>query len=46
MALEEIKRHEGARIMSIGELNPTRSAGAPDAIANFVAALAAALAAD
>ncbi len=32
--------------MSIGELNATRSAGAPDAIANFVAALAAALAAD
>ena len=46
MALDEIKRRGGARIMSIGELNPTRSAGAPDVIANFVAALAAALAAD
>ena len=46
MALDEVKRRGGARIMSIGELNPTRSAGAPDVIANFVAALAAALAAD
>ena len=46
MALDEVKRRGGARIMSIGDLNPTRSAGAPDAIANFVAALAAALAAD
>ena len=46
LALDGVKRRGGARIMSIGELNPTRSAGAPDAIANFVAALAAALAAD
>jgi arginase len=46
VALEEVKRRGGARVMSIGELNPTRSAGAPDAIPNFVAALAAALAAD
>jgi arginase len=35
---------DGFRILSIGELNPTRAAGTPDAIPRFVEALASALA--
>jgi arginase len=35
---------EGFRALSIGELNPTRAAGTPDAIPRFIEALAAALA--
>jgi arginase len=34
----------GFRVLSIGELNPTRAAGTPDAIPRFIQALAAALA--
>jgi arginase len=37
-------RHPGFRLLSIGELNPTRAAGTPDAIPRFIEALAAALA--
>lgn len=45
ITLDQVKRCGGARVLSIGELNPTRSAGDPDAIPRFVATLAAALAA-
>jgi arginase len=34
----------GFRVLSIGELNPTRAAGTPDAVPRFIEALAAALA--
>jgi len=39
-ALEVAARDERFRAMSIGELNPTRSAGDPDAIPRFVATIA------
>jgi arginase len=39
-ALEVAARDERFRVLSIGELNPTRSAGDPDAIARFIAAVA------
>lgn len=35
---------DGFRVLSIGELNPTRAAGTPDAIPRFIEALVAALA--
>jgi arginase len=41
MALEVAARDERFRALSIGELNPTRSAGDPDVIRRFVAAVAA-----
>jgi arginase len=40
MALEIAARDERFRALSIGELNPTRSAGDPDVIRRFVAAVA------
>jgi len=40
IALEVAARDERFRAMSIGELNPTRSAGDPDAIPRFIAAVA------
>ena len=39
-ALEVAARDERFRAMSIGELNPTRSAGDPDAIPRFIATVA------
>jgi arginase len=35
---------QGFRVLSIGELNPTRAAGTPDAIPRFIEALVTALA--
>jgi arginase len=43
-ALEIAVRDERFRALSIGELNPTRSAGDPDVIRRFVAAVATAMA--
>jgi arginase len=40
MALEIAARDERFRALSIGELNPTRSAGDPDAIPRFIATVA------
>jgi arginase len=40
MALEVAARDDRFRALSIGELNPTRSAGDPDAIPRFIAAVA------
>jgi arginase len=42
--LEVVCRAHGFRALSIGELNPSRSAGNPDAIPRFIQALAGALA--
>jgi arginase len=42
--LSAARAADGFRILSIGELNPTRAAGTPDAIPRFVEALASALA--
>jgi arginase len=39
-ALEVAARDERFRALSIGELNPTRSAGDPDAIPRFIATVA------
>jgi arginase len=44
MALEVAVRDDRFRALSIGELNPTRSAGDPDAIPRFVAVVASILA--
>ena len=40
MALGVAARDPRYRALSIGELNPTRSAGDPDAIPRFIAAVA------
>ena len=42
-ALRAAGRHPSRRVVSVGELNPTRSAGDPDAIARFVRLLAGAV---
>ena len=42
--LAEVCANPGCRVLSVGELNPTRAAGTPDAIPRFVEALVAALA--
>jgi arginase len=44
-ALEVVQRQRHPRILSVGELNPTRSAGEPAALRRFASALAAVLAA-
>ena len=44
VALEVAQQQGNPRIMSVGEINPSRSAGDPDALPRFVSALAAALA--
>jgi arginase len=44
VALEAAQRQANPRILSVGELNPTRSTGDPDALPRFVSALAAVLA--
>jgi len=41
--LEKLCRHDSFRALSIGELNPSRSAGTPDAIPRFIDVLVAAL---
>jgi arginase len=43
VALEVAQRQGNPRILSVAEINPTRSAGAPEALPRFVSALAAVL---